>query len=316
MDYMHQAERNPFLKGDDVAFERNAAMAQLLGHRFGSFQRWECQNLKGVLMDMEIAGTGRVPLSDFYRVGLKEDWQFNEDEDYLRSLGALDESDPRRPSVLITNYLHSQTNCLSTSAFYSVCCSNECEGLLGHLERIVAAPSASPARIADIVSHLESDTVEAPRNLSSVQLARLSAIAELHGGQVMLHGRLFAQWMHHAYPRECPFPHLSGSINALTQEEWHRTTGGEAPLATKEAMQRRASELEAMPEQELQALPWFEVEELVAPAQIATKLASPWACLRSVIALAAFASSVLPLVHAAKGTAASSCEGKDDRHLV
>merc|ERR1719476_637942 len=316
MDYMHQAERNPFLKGDDVTFERNAAMAQELGQRFGNFQKWECQNLKGVLMDMEIAGTGRVALSDFYRVGLKEDWQFNEDEDYLRSLGALDASDPRRPSVLITNYLHSQTNCLSTSGFYSVCCTNECESLLGHLERAVAAPSASPSRIAELVSHLESDTVEAPRNLSSVQLARLSAIAEVHGGQVMLHGRLFAQWMHHAYPRECPFPHVSGSTSALSQEAWHKSTGGDAPLATKEAMQRRASELEAMPEQESQALPWTEVEELVAPAQIATKLASPWTCLRSVIAFAAFACSVLPLARAAKGAVASACEGKDDRHLV
>merc|ERR1719476_1010211 len=141
MDYMHQAERNPFLKGDDVTFERNAAMAQELGQRFGNFQKWECQNLKGVLMDMEIAGTGRVPLSDFYRVGLKEDWQFNEDEDYLRSLGALDESNPNQPSVFIANYVHSQTNCLSTSGFYSVCCVNECEGLLGHLERAIAAPS-------------------------------------------------------------------------------------------------------------------------------------------------------------------------------
>ena len=106
----------------EVSFDRSAAAVQELGHPFGSFQNTECRGLKGVLMDMEVAGTGRVPLSEFYRVGLKEDWQFNEDEDYLRSLGALDETDPKRPSVLVTNYIHSQTNCLSTSGFYSVCC--------------------------------------------------------------------------------------------------------------------------------------------------------------------------------------------------
>jgi len=262
-------------------------------------------------------GTGRVPLSDFYRVGLKEDWQFNEDEDYLRSLGALDESNPRRPSVVITNYLHSQTNCLSTSGFYSVCCANECEGLLGHLERAIGAPGASPARVAELVSQLESDTVEAPRNLSSVQLARLSAIADAHGGQVMLHGRLFAQWLHHAYPRECPFPHLMGSTSALSQEDWHRSTGGEAPLATKEAMQRRAAELEAAPqEQGLQALPWTEIEELVAPARRAPVGVWPSVSARSGLVLGALALSLLPLGRAARVATATSLDGKADRYLV
>merc|ERR1719277_1213039 len=127
-----------------------------LGHNFASFQRMECQSLKGVLMDMELAGTGRVSLSDFYRIGLKEDWQFNENAEYLRSLGALDESDPGHPSIFIPNYLHSQTNCLSTSSFYSVCCPNECEALLGHVEQAIGAPQATASRIANVVSQMES----------------------------------------------------------------------------------------------------------------------------------------------------------------
>jgi len=314
--FMQQSRRNPFIR-DEVGFKHSSAMVQELGRRFGSFQNMECRGLKGTLMEMELAGTGRVPLSDFYRVGLKGDWQFNENADYLRSLGALDESDPLRPSILIPNYLHSQTNCLSTSGFYSVCCSNECEELLGHLERAIAAPSASPARIAEIVSSLESDTVAAPRNLSSLQLARLSSIAELHGGQVLLHGRLFAQWMHHAYPRECPFPHLSGSTSALTQEEWHRSTGGEDPLATKKEMHRRAVDLEAMkPQQELQVLPWLEVEELVAPSQRASMTMWPTASLRSVVVLVALVSSMFPLALAANGAMPGMSAGKTDRYLV
>jgi len=317
LEFQQAPQRNPFLGNrNEVSFDHSASMVQELGHRFGSFQNAECRGLKGVLMDMEVAGTGRVPLSEFYRVGLKEDWQFNEDEDYLRSLGALDKTDPKRPSVLITNYIHSQTNCLSTSGFYSVCCTNECEGLLGHLERQIAAPSAPPGRIAEIVAHLESDTVEAPRNLSSVQLARLSAIADLHGGQVLLHGRLFAQWIHHAYPRECPFPHLSGSTSALSQEDWHKTTGGEAPLATKEVMKKRAAELDALPsELQEQVLPWTEVEELLVPTRVPTASASLLERLRSVLVLAAAAASVLPLARAAK-SATSSAECKGDRYLV
>merc|ERR1719210_1097048 len=100
-------------------------------------------------------------------------------------------------------------NCLSASEFYASCCMNECDGILERSESRVAAPSAEPARIAEIVSSLPSDTVDAPRNLSAALLARLDEIALTHG-RVSLHGRLFAQWMHHAYPRECPFPHASG----------------------------------------------------------------------------------------------------------
>jgi len=310
---LQQPRRNPFV-GDEVGFEQNSMMAQELGHRFGSFQNMECQSLKGTLMDYELAGTGRVALSDFYRIGLQEDWQFNENEEYLRSLGALDETDPRRPSVLIPNYLHSQTNCLSTSGYYSVCCSNECEGLLAHLERVIAGPSADPATIAKIVSGLASDTVQGPRTLSTVQLSRLKAIADLHGGQVPLHGRLFAQWMHHAYPRECPFPHLAGSTSALSQEDWHRNTGGEAPLATKEEMRRKAAELEAMTPQEIHALPWMEEEELVAPSRIPG--ATPAASLRSAAVLCALVFSVVPLLRAAKVASPGESGGKTDRYLV
>jgi len=53
---------------------------------------------------------------------------------------------------------------------------------------------------------MPSDTIDAPRNLSATLLSRLDAIAERHEGRVPLHGRLFAQWMHHAYPHECMYP--------------------------------------------------------------------------------------------------------------
>jgi len=315
--FNQQARRNPFVDAD-VSFEQSSTMVQELGNNFGSFQKMECQSLKGALMEMEMGGTGRIALADFYQVGLKEDWQFNENAGYLRSLGALDESDPHRPSIFIPNYLHSQTNCLSTSGFYSVCCTNECEGLLGHLESEIAAPRALPSRIAALVGHLESDTVAAPRNLSSIQLARLGQIAELHGGEVPLHGRLFAQWMHHAYPRECPFPHLTGSTSALSQEEWHKSTGGESPLATKEDMQRRASASGAsLSEQELQPLPWMDIEELVDPSQASQQSSSlaAWS-LRIVAVVSVVASLAFRLVFSGKGLSRGTAEDKMERFLV
>merc|ERR1712183_807852 len=145
-------------------------------------------------------------------------------------------------SVVIPNYMQSQSSCLAGSSFYSVCCFDECESLLGHVEEIIKGPSAHPAQLVEVVSGLHSDTVHAPRNLSGVLLSRLGQIAELHGGQVPLHGRLFAQWMHHAYPRECSFPHLSNTVSPLTQEEWVDQMGLEQLDASHDVKLKHASQ--------------------------------------------------------------------------
>merc|ERR1740121_1195959 len=94
---------------------------------------------------------------------------------------------------------------------------------MGRLEREIASPRAPPARIADVVSRIHSGTLDAPRNLSESLLARLEEIAEFNEGTVPLHGRLFSQWMHHAYPRECPFPPMADAERPMTPDEWHAT---------------------------------------------------------------------------------------------
>merc|ERR1719512_474342 len=63
--------------------------AQTLLDRLGSFQDIECRSLKAALSELEYQGTGRVLLSDFYRVGLEGKFLFVEHTDYLRKLGAL-----------------------------------------------------------------------------------------------------------------------------------------------------------------------------------------------------------------------------------
>merc|ERR1740129_772284 len=169
-DLKRKSSRNPFMKQLD-SFDEMASFMLELGHRFGRYQNLECSALKNKLVDMEYQGTGRVPLSRFYSGGLEGDWQFTESVDYLRNIGALDETDSGRPSVVIPNYIISQSNCLTSSSFYSVCCSDECEALILHLENEIASPSAPPARIAEVVSSLHSDTVVAPRNLSAALLS-------------------------------------------------------------------------------------------------------------------------------------------------
>lgn len=228
---------DPDFAASELTFAGASKVVEEIEERYGRWQDAECRDLKSALVTLEDSGRGRVLLKDFYGQALSGGaWQFTESVEYLRELGALDESQPQQPSVIIPNYVNSLSNCLASSSMYSVCCINECEGLLGHLEREVAAPQASVERIAAVVSSLPSSTVQAPRALSAELLSRLEEVASHHGGTVPLHGRLFAQWLHHAYPRECPYPHTAGSTNPLTADEWIQEKGVKSTTASKEEM--------------------------------------------------------------------------------
>merc|ERR1719221_2557482 len=140
---------------------------------------------------MESQKPGRVRLVDFYKRGLKGTWAFNEKIDYLRVLGTIDDTDPRTPLVIVPNYVSSRSNCLSPSSFYAVCCRNACEGIMERLESEIASSTARPSRISNLISKLPSESVTAPRHLSVLLMQRLNEIADKHGGEVPLHGRLF-----------------------------------------------------------------------------------------------------------------------------
>jgi len=208
------------------------------GERFGRFQNQECLDLKRTLVTLEESvGSGRVRLSDFYGSALNAgQWQFSESVEYLRQLGALDESDSSNMRVIIPNYLNAPSNCIGSSAYYDVCCIDECEELVGHVEKEVRGPVAEPAEIAKIIANLPSVSVAAGRQLSASLLRRLEELGDHHGKQIPIHGRLFAQWMHFAYPRECPFPHISGTTQPKNAKEI--SAAGRATTANAEEMER------------------------------------------------------------------------------
>merc|ERR1719272_1628007 len=110
------------------------------------------------MVKMEYRGTGRVRLADFYNKPASGAWQFQESSSYLRAVGALDESDPAQPSVMLANYITAPANCIASSGFYSVCCKSECEGLQGHLEEKIGAPEAKADTIATLISFMPSNT--------------------------------------------------------------------------------------------------------------------------------------------------------------
>jgi hypothetical protein len=318
-DLSQQTRTNPFVR-QRRSFEKHISFLQELGHRLGTFQNMECRKLKDQLVEMEDVGTGRVPLSRFYRGGLDGEWTFTESVEYLRHIGALDDTDPKKMSVVIPNYIKSQSNCLAGSSFYSVCCFDECEDLLGHVEQQIKGPSAEPWRIADVVSRLHSDTVHAPRNLSTAMISRLGEIGQLHDGQVPLHGRLFAQWMHHAFPRECPFPHVIGATNRISPDDWMDMMDLESAEASEQEMALLVSDetqLIMTPEAKADALPWSMAEELVAGHKSMSESSTTWASLLRIAVSAVFLTSLaVPLARAGNTDAAVRIDSKPMRCLV
>jgi len=226
----------------EMTFNATAQVVEEIGERYGRWQDAECRDMKASLVNLEDPGTGRVLLKNFYGDALNGAWQFTESVAYLKELGALDETDPMRKSVIIPNYINSPSNCLASSSIYSVCCINECEALLGHLEREIGEPDGSPAQILELVSNLPSSTVQTPRSISSELKGLLEEVASHHQGRVPLHGRLFGQWIHHAYPRECPYPHKSGSTKPMTAHEWMNEKGVPGFSASKEEMAHHVQE--------------------------------------------------------------------------
>jgi len=171
-------------------------------------------------MDLDPKGLGRIPLSTFWSQPEEATYQFTESTEYLRKVGALDETLPDSPKVLIANYILGPSNCIASSTYYSICCLSECELLMNELEGKVQAPTASPERLLGLISNMSSSSIDAPRQFPLDMKTKLHTIAEHHEGEVPLHGRLFAQWLHYAFPNECPFPQVAESTVALTPSAW------------------------------------------------------------------------------------------------
>jgi len=224
-DSILNAEKNgeSDVHGGGINFEAVQKVLEAVVERFGGQQDSDCQDMRGRLQALETGEPGRVQLSNFYQ---SKSGQFIEKKEYLMALGAIEE---KRGSageldgtyVIIPNYLQSVTNCLPSTSMYMVCCLNKCEEVLRYLEIQIGSPTATPEEIVKILESFPSATVEAPRNLPDSLLQRLRGIALTHeAGHVPLHGRLFSQWLHLAYPHECPMPAKIGTARPITAEDW------------------------------------------------------------------------------------------------
>jgi hypothetical protein len=217
-DYADRNQLNPF-QSKSYSFGTSSEIVRDMVHSYGKWQNADCLAMKEHLMSFDLKGTGRIPLDLFYAQPDDSLYHFHESVEYLQEIGALDNSNGRMPQVRISNYVLGPTNCIARSAFYSVCCLNECEHLVNEIEGKVQAPMASPEHLLRIVAELSSSTIDAPQQLSQGLVDKIHAIADQNDGAVPLHGRLFAQWMHFAFPNECPFPQQVDS-SALMPQQW------------------------------------------------------------------------------------------------
>jgi len=275
---------------EGIAFQSIVDLVFKMAEEYFEFNDRECVDLKSTLSKMQGRKPGRVRLSTFYSKGMYTHWDFSEKREYLRTIGSLDESDPEHPYVIIPNYVMAQPNCLEPSNLLLICCTNECEDLMIGLEKKIGNATAKPERIADLVSHMPSATVSSPQVLSEEVLDRLRQIAAYHKGEVPLHGRLFAQWMHHVYPLECPYPHEAGIVRPQTPKEWAKEAlQDDVKASVEERMEHVAKDSCSVNSEgsldcadETSDIPWSDQEELltspvvVTRARSATPASRPW----------------------------------------
>jgi hypothetical protein len=241
---------------------------------FGLYWETECRVMKDALVKMDKSGTGRVRLSEFYAAALDDEWRFGESEAYLRQLGALDETSRwHGKQVIIPNYLQAASNCIVGTDYYLVCCANECEGLMDEIELAIPKPVAEVEEVLAAVRNLTSNEDDEPVVVSRVLEDSLGQIARKHGGKVPIHGRLFAQWLHYLFPRECPFPHKAGNAASLLPHQY-----GDGYVATKDELTAHASRKNATVAGDREGdhwmSQWSHEEELAA--DYSSHIAAPW----------------------------------------
>jgi len=220
-------------------FANVAAVVTAIEDRYWRYQDQQCQAVKDQLLRIEEPGTGCVRLSKFFHSHLHEGvWQFGESANYLEELGALDTADPKDARIIVANYVTGPNNCAATSSNHMVCCRNECEGFLSLIEQKLARPDATPEEIVAVVAEFPPSTQGAKRSVAVSSLLRLHDVAQSYGGKVPLHGRLFAQWMHFAFPQECPYPHVSGKTRPLGLDDFFAS--GRDPFATSDEITKTA----------------------------------------------------------------------------
>jgi hypothetical protein len=224
--FQQRHRSNPFIPRT-YGFDDLLDIIQRVLEEFGFWQDASCRTMKQHLIRLDPKGAGRVPLGLFYAQPDMGSYRFSESIEYLRQTGALDESIKETPQILMSNYILGPGNCFSSSTYFQFCCINDCSSLMAAIEARVTDSEVEPLLLIDTVANASFEVTTEPSDekiqFSQPLVEKLHQVAARHGGKVPIHGRLFAQWLHFAFPKECPYPHLpvdQPSNGALTASDF------------------------------------------------------------------------------------------------
>jgi len=180
------------------SFEDAAAAADAVLLQFSEVSGSMCRDMERGFSKLPGGSRGRVSLADMRGAGDL----FRETDEYLRELGALDES-MAEPYVFLPNYMLGPSNCDGTTSFYDLCCPNECEAHKSHMERALAG--TTPDMAASVLAKVVQERL--PSALPESAKMQLESWAR--AGPLQLHGKDFAYWLHEVFPSQCPMPRES-----------------------------------------------------------------------------------------------------------
>eukprot|EP00928_Gymnodinium_smaydae_P080542 TRINITY_DN64216_c0_g1_i1.p1 TRINITY_DN64216_c0_g1~~TRINITY_DN64216_c0_g1_i1.p1 ORF type:complete len:573 (-),score=65.46 TRINITY_DN64216_c0_g1_i1:61-1779(-) len=234
-EYFQRNLANPFRKRRYAFFEVLDIVRRMI-ISFAPIQDEFCSVMRGHLESLDTQASGRVPLSLFYEQPdvPGRGYRFSEPLDYLTQIGAIDSTGTKGPRVLITNYVLSAGNCLSSRSYFTWCCLSKCDSIMEMLEGAIQAPVATPRAILDALTSGNTSALDIPPVIEPVLIDKLEHVAQLNGGKVPLQGRLFGQWLHFQFPQQCPYPFSSASQSAQVPADRARGLGNQAAAAGTE----------------------------------------------------------------------------------
>eukprot|EP00927_Polykrikos_kofoidii_P078661 TRINITY_DN75469_c0_g1_i1.p1 TRINITY_DN75469_c0_g1~~TRINITY_DN75469_c0_g1_i1.p1 ORF type:complete len:575 (-),score=86.21 TRINITY_DN75469_c0_g1_i1:116-1738(-) len=212
VNFHRRHEANPFVPGgqERYSFEKVREGADIAVAFVSEARNQACAARRAWLQNLSEPGTGRVALGKLYASAGSEQM---EGPSALRDLGVVEDDGAvaatlgSSPRLLIADYMLLPTSCPFRGETYSICCVSECADMVQVLEAKVQAPVASPDRVLRIVNEFLHLLSETPRVLPPQLTRQLNRIAKTSGGDIPLHSDAFVEWLHYAFPNECPLRH-------------------------------------------------------------------------------------------------------------
>eukprot|EP00439_Symbiodinium_sp_Y106_P061297 s2628_g9.t1 len=235
--FIHDQVDKALLKSKSLTFEDAAEAADMVLLLFQEVSGAMCHDMERTFQTLRGGDHGRVLLSELRTADGGD--LFRESLDYLRQLGALEETG-RETFVFMPNYMLGPSNCDGTTSFYDLCCPNSCEVYKDKLEQALTSAPDHVDAIARVVEEhsgnkLQEDLlaklkVMAKEPTSGFRPSIANVKTDEQGERVLIHGHAFADWLHQALPRECPRPRAAdfkGMAGAIpdSKMEFQATTG-------------------------------------------------------------------------------------------